>query len=220
MTAVNGAAVWSAKYSSFGKATVEVETVENNLRFAGQYFDSENGLSYNWNRYYDSGVGRYLRTDPIEFGGGINLYGYVLNNPVNAVDPWGLFPPRGRAWTFTSSYNYFQNAGNASQQPGYVPPQPDANAMISVRNEDVRNAIEFIVDQAAQYTAEQLVLTHISRRFGEALGRLNFYVTVMSIMAPVDVGLYSELHPEEMLLPLPELPEPPQPLPWEENPCE
>ncbi|GAH55494.1 unnamed protein product, partial [marine sediment metagenome] len=44
MTAVNGAVVWSAKYSSFGKATVEVEAVANNLRFPGQYFDHETGL--------------------------------------------------------------------------------------------------------------------------------------------------------------------------------
>ncbi len=37
LTAVNGAVVWSAVYSSFGEAMVEIETVENNLRFPGQY---------------------------------------------------------------------------------------------------------------------------------------------------------------------------------------
>jgi RHS repeat-associated protein len=90
LTAGNGAIVWSAKYNSFGKTTVEVETVENNLRFPGQYYDEETGLHYNYHRYYDSGVGRYLRADPIGFEGGINLYTYVLNNPNNFLDPEGL----------------------------------------------------------------------------------------------------------------------------------
>jgi RHS repeat-associated protein len=64
--------------------------VENNLRFAGQYFDQETGLHYNYHRYYDPSLGRYLRADPIGFDGGINLYAYVLNNPLNWIDPLGL----------------------------------------------------------------------------------------------------------------------------------
>ncbi|MCP4375239.1 MAG: RHS repeat protein, partial [bacterium] len=46
----NGAVVWSAGYSAFGQATVEVSTVKNNLRFPGQYFDAETGLHYNFHR--------------------------------------------------------------------------------------------------------------------------------------------------------------------------
>ena len=90
MTGTNGAVVWSAKYSSFGEATVEIGTVENNLRFPGQYYDGESGLHYNWHRYYDPINGRYLRVDPIGFTGGINFYFYTENNPINSIDPWGL----------------------------------------------------------------------------------------------------------------------------------
>ncbi len=68
-------------------------TVENNLRFAGQYYDSETGLHYNYHRYYDPSIGRYLTADPIGLAGGINLYSYAQNNPVNFTDPLGL-------WTF------------------------------------------------------------------------------------------------------------------------
>ena len=47
LTAVNGAVVWSAKYSSFGEAEVDISsTITNNLRFPGQYFDQETGLHY------------------------------------------------------------------------------------------------------------------------------------------------------------------------------
>ena len=66
-------------------------TVVNNFRFAGQYFDEETGLHYNWHRYYDPKTGRYLTPDPIGLeGGDLNLYVYVSNNPVNYSDPYGL----------------------------------------------------------------------------------------------------------------------------------
>jgi RHS repeat-associated protein len=91
MTAVNGAVVWSAKYSSFGKAEVDsTSSVTNNFRFSGQYYDAETGNHYNYHRYFDPKNGRYLRSDPIGIYGGINLYTYALNNPTSFYDSLGL----------------------------------------------------------------------------------------------------------------------------------
>jgi RHS repeat-associated protein len=91
MTNADKTTVWSADYLPFGQADVIVATVESNLRFAGQYFDSETGLHYNYHRYYDPKLGRYLRADPIGFeGGDLNLYVYVFNNPINLTDIKGL----------------------------------------------------------------------------------------------------------------------------------
>ena len=86
--------MWQASYDPFGAAVVSPEsTLVNNLRLLGQYFDSETGFHYNWHRYYDPGLGRYLNPDPIGLDGGLNLYGYVQNSPINLTDPRGLEVP-------------------------------------------------------------------------------------------------------------------------------
>jgi len=56
-----GAVVWAAAYLPYGEAQVQANsTITNNLRFPGQHYDEETDLHYNWNRYYDPVLGRYL----------------------------------------------------------------------------------------------------------------------------------------------------------------
>ena len=82
---------WKAVYTPFGEAVPSIETVENPFRFPGQYYDQETGLHYNYFRYYNPQTGRYITPDPIGLEGGINLFAYVANNPINNIDPEGLF---------------------------------------------------------------------------------------------------------------------------------
>jgi RHS repeat-associated protein len=92
LTAQNGLVVWQAKYAAFGEAMIDsASTITNNLRLSGQYYDEETQLHYNYHRYYDPRSGRYLTPDPIGLQGGINVYSYVKNNPINLGDPLGLF---------------------------------------------------------------------------------------------------------------------------------
>ncbi len=69
--------------------------------FAGGLYDPDTGLVRFGARDYDPVTGRWTATDPISFAGGqANLYGYVINDPVNLVDPSGLLfriiSPRSR----------------------------------------------------------------------------------------------------------------------------
>ncbi|WKE66618.1 RHS domain-containing protein [Gallaecimonas kandeliae] len=94
MTDDKAAVVWQASYTPFGEANIAVETVTNNLRFPGQYYDQESGLHYNYFRDYDPDLGRYIESDPIGLNGGVNTYGYVGGNPIGYVDSLGLWPSR------------------------------------------------------------------------------------------------------------------------------
>ncbi|MBA1245047.1 RHS repeat-associated core domain-containing protein [Pseudomonas japonica] len=89
LTNADGEIVWQARYRCWGEIdALTVNTVEQHLRFQGQYFDAETGLHYNTFRYYDPEVGRFTTQDPIGLLGGDNLYQYVPS-PVGWVDPWG-----------------------------------------------------------------------------------------------------------------------------------
>jgi RHS repeat-associated protein len=87
--------VWDAAFAPFGWAAQLSAGVTENLRFPGQYADAETGLSYNFFRDYDPGVGRYVESDPIGLWGGVNPYGYVGGDPQTRTDPRGLSPILG-----------------------------------------------------------------------------------------------------------------------------
>jgi len=77
-------------YLPFGGADTTVEAVTNTLKFAAREYDAEVGLYYMRARYYDPGLGRFISEDPIGLRGGINLYAYVRNGPIDDRDPSGL----------------------------------------------------------------------------------------------------------------------------------
>lgn len=81
----------------------ENASVSNWVRFIGQWKNVETDYFYNYFRDYDPTLGRYLQSDPIGLNAGANTYTYVLNDPVNGVDPFGLYFEKG---INTSNENY------------------------------------------------------------------------------------------------------------------
>ena len=124
LTQADGQAAWQWAYSAFGEeqpttgakrftsetttpttGSTSIPEVTFNLRYPGQYFDSETKLHYNWNRTYDGRTGRYTQGDPIGLDGGWNRFGYVDGNALGLIDPDGK-----------------QSQGNPFEQ--FIPPNP------------------------------------------------------------------------------------------------
>jgi RHS repeat-associated protein len=87
----------------------------NIYRFSSKEFDSSSGLTYYLARYCDPNAQRWLNRDPIEEQGGLNLYGYVVNNPVNDIDLVGLDDSAG-PWTV--GWQWLSGTGPRSHQFG------------------------------------------------------------------------------------------------------
>ncbi|MFL6230732.1 MAG: DUF6765 family protein [Pyrinomonadaceae bacterium] len=75
-------------YDSFGDGAGSPVT---RYAYTGRERDEQTGLYYYRARWYDPQLGRFLSEDPIGLSGGMNMYSYTSNNPVNRTDPSGLY---------------------------------------------------------------------------------------------------------------------------------
>ncbi|PHR52486.1 MAG: hypothetical protein COA47_17795 [Robiginitomaculum sp.] len=73
-------------YDSYGNSD---DLTGNPFRYTGRRLDAETGLYYYRARYYSPAIGRFLQTDPIGYGDGLNWYAYVQNDPLSLVDTYG-----------------------------------------------------------------------------------------------------------------------------------
>ena len=93
-------------YSPYGERTIESGTVTTPFCFNGQWgvITEPSGLLYMQARYYSPVLRRFLNEDPSGFNGGVNLHVFASADPVNSMDPFGLYPvlvvtyPNGITW--------------------------------------------------------------------------------------------------------------------------
>ena len=92
---------WGVRTKLGGVAGFDVE-----WGFTGHHFHARSGLHLALYRAYDANLGRWLSADPIGEAGGLNLYGYVGNDPAWMTDPLGLADRSGDIVTgVISSYS-------------------------------------------------------------------------------------------------------------------
>ncbi len=86
-----GTVVQQMDYDEFGNVTLDTNPGFQPFGFAGGLYDQHTKLTRFGARDYDAETGRWTAKDPILFkAGDTNLYGYVLNDPLNFIDSWGL----------------------------------------------------------------------------------------------------------------------------------
>ncbi|MGX5797164.1 RHS repeat-associated core domain-containing protein, partial [Pseudomonas sp. E2-15] len=156
LTAPDGEIVWSAHYRAYGQISrLDIERIDNPLRFQGQYFDPESGLHYNRHRYYNPDIGRYLTSDPVKLAGGINAYQYVPN-PTSWVDPLGLACV----------------AGDCPRTPppnhGKRPPQTSESIRSSTYEQASNKALKWLLEN--NFRAEKPTPGRFGPRKGEPVG--------------------------------------------------
>ena len=90
----SGEIAWRSRSTHWGKLSWAMDShAYTPLRFPGQYFDAETGLNYNYLRYYDPEVGRYVSQDPLGLAPAPNPTAYV-DRPQISCDPLGLAPQK------------------------------------------------------------------------------------------------------------------------------
>jgi RHS repeat-associated protein len=97
-TTVSNAFLARYSYDPFGNQTLVDSTspgLETPIGFTGLY--TKDSLNFALFRVYDADLGRWLSRDPIGEAGGLNLYSYAGNDPVNRTDLTGLCPQKGFA---------------------------------------------------------------------------------------------------------------------------
>jgi RHS repeat-associated protein len=78
------------EYDSYGRRTKLLGDLDVDFAFTGHYYHQPSGLHLAPFRAYDADSGRWISRDPIAESGGLNLYTYVSNNPINRADLMGL----------------------------------------------------------------------------------------------------------------------------------
>ncbi|MBI4835362.1 MAG: RHS repeat-associated core domain-containing protein [Planctomycetes bacterium] len=117
-------------YYAFGASLSTTEQVNNRYRFTGQEYNTENGEYDYGARHYNPYTGRFNTRDPIGYGGGVNLYTYVCNNPINRTDSSGMYDEEYGESPAESFWRWFKkqfggSSGSAKQPlPAIVQPPP------------------------------------------------------------------------------------------------
>ena len=171
MLDTNNIVVASYRYDPYGNLISSSGTLAaaNVYRFSSKEFHASSGLYFYGLRFYDPNLQRWVNQDPIGEAGGINLYGFVGNGPINGVDPYGL------SWLGDQMSQVFQGIYDAMMgpQPGVYNPNAkgaldaDAGLVDIDRN---NNALRGSMAEAGKLAGDALTEAAKNYAAGKAAG--------------------------------------------------
>lgn len=161
----NGSLAGEAEYGAFGEPVLTTGVAASQTYgFSTKYLDAETGRLYYGFRYYNPSTGRWPSRDPMEEEGGLSVYGFVDNSPLDSIDPNGL-------WKLKFAYD--RNFSVASR--GYISMAARAdiengNGVLSV---SVRGGVRFFLSEVVSSgPAGTLIGVFLQKRNISQEGRL------------------------------------------------
>jgi RHS repeat-associated protein len=113
----NSGIITKAGYQPYGESGSTAGT----FRYTGARIDAETNGLYDFRaRMYSPVLGRFMQVDPVGIRGGMNLYGYVGNDPLNALDPTGLTEANNQIAPLGANTLDINSSGQPLAQSGSV----------------------------------------------------------------------------------------------------
>lgn len=129
---VNGSGTILTRYSydMYGRTTTSrlSGSVDATMQYAGYYLHPTSGLNLTLYRAYDPNTGRWLSRDPMGEDGGLNLYGFIYDDPVDNSDPLGLAGNINLGGGYTARVDKFNMGGSSSYEIHVY--GPNGNALL------------------------------------------------------------------------------------------
>lgn len=132
-------------YGPFGELMRTTGSLNQPYKFSTKEYDPETGLSYYGYRFYSASLGRWITRDPMGERGGMNLYGFVGGNPVNHIDPFGLFG------TLDFGSHYYSGGGSPIDLAavGLLPSFRSAGS-VQIATDDFKHSIQETAETKAR----------------------------------------------------------------------
>lgn len=140
----NGAVVAHYEYDPYGNTIVQsgVQTEANPFRFSSKYWDGGTRFYYYGLRYYAPGLGRWLSRDRLGERAGRNLYGFVGNRPIQAVDPFGAWwTDLNFLWHFYFGGGDSVNLSDVGLQAAYIS-SDSVQDVVQLSRDDIQQKVD------------------------------------------------------------------------------
>ncbi len=157
MTTAAGVIAARYDYDPYGRRTKISGSIDADFAFTGHYYHAPSGLHLAPYRAYDAETGRWISRDPIEEEGGVNLYAYVGNDPVNMVDPLGLAPWKKAIQVYEAAKKEYKLVANVKEKSGTKATDAIKGALDSIdTSKGTKRVVETSDDAASKWLAGEL----------------------------------------------------------------